>query len=214
MILSTEILQKILQEKLNLNDKTFAYLSLTHKNEFNIRDSLAIALQKEYPIYSVGRELKKIDLSMIQGNKIKVAIEIKSMYLSEILYKNQSHLDGLKEDFNKSLKLSENIFNEMDCKIDEIYGIAIYVFAKDTHNIERSGAELKRAMPELTYPTLITKINGINEINEIKIEMDSKTDKLFPEKKFIKTDIFQIKDNLWYKDIKVEIYGQVIQLKK
>jgi hypothetical protein len=83
--------------------------------------------------YSFGRELKKIDLSIIHDSKIKTVIELKSMYMTEILYKQQTHLTGLQNDFKKSFKLTDSpISNAEGDQITDIYGIMLYVFAEDT----------------------------------------------------------------------------------
>ncbi|MDU5335825.1 hypothetical protein [Enterococcus sp.] len=212
MNLSKEKIQEILQKEIILDRKHFAYLSLTHKNELNFRDILVLYLQDKYENkeYSFGRELKKIDLSIIHDSKIKTVIELKSMYMTEILYKQQTHLTGLQNDFNKSFKLTDYpISNTEGDQISDIYGIMLYVFAEDTCRKKRSGAQLKRDIPELTYPTLITKRN--DGIKSLIKRMEDKTNQLFPDNKYEQTEIFLIEEKLSYKDIEVSLYGQVIK---
>lgn len=113
-------LMENIKESINLFHKNeLAYLSLTGKNELQIRDKLAYTLYMKYPENIVLREHKfkevnsRIDLLI--GNKYvnRDIIELKSMYTFDAKHMKK-FLEYINKDFKKNEMLVDNRINQYE----------------------------------------------------------------------------------------------------
>lgn len=116
-----EDLLRVIQEGIGLfEENELAYLSLTSKNESVIRDKVAYKLHLELKNSIVVKEYKRIDLAILEGDKIKDIVELKSMYTFDSIprVRSKSHfksrtdeyMNEVIEDFHKNSRfLNENV---------------------------------------------------------------------------------------------------------
>ena len=91
-------LLNIVQQALSTFEKCeLAYLSLTSKAEFAVRDKLSWILHRQgLDEVIIARELERIDLAIVSNGKVSEVIEFKSMYSFDLI--SESGLRGYSEE--------------------------------------------------------------------------------------------------------------------
>ncbi|MCQ4696253.1 hypothetical protein NE452_01850 [Paeniclostridium sordellii] len=112
-------LAKVIQGSSNLfRENELAYISLTSKNEFVIRDMMAYKLHLELKSSIVAREYSvkgitsRIDLVILGNYNIKDIIEFKSMYTFDSVDGLDKFIDSVNRDFDKNSSLKNNNTNQ------------------------------------------------------------------------------------------------------
>lgn len=83
-------------------DDELAFLSLTSKNEFVIRDRVAFQIHRMNPHLVVAREYRHIDLAILEQETLVDVLEFKSWYTFDFLEQPKGVSAATKKDFQKN----------------------------------------------------------------------------------------------------------------
>ncbi|WP_455537809.1 hypothetical protein [Terrisporobacter sp.] len=110
---------KSIEESINLfGEDELAYLSLTSKNELVIRDKIAYKLYLDLKDLVIAREYSprgissRIDLAVLDDNKLKDIIDLKSMYTFDGVDGLEKFIDSVNKDFKKNQGLVNSEINQ------------------------------------------------------------------------------------------------------
>lgn len=148
------LIEVIKESMSSFRENELAYLSITSKNELQIRDRIAYELYSKYNNYIISREYKprgvksRIDLAILENNQIKDIIELKSMYTFDAFNINK-FIEAIRKDFNKNSELVIDGVNQYEIIIathvkavpdkEFRYYVKYYSsIAKHTSNIENN----------------------------------------------------------------------------
>lgn len=110
MLLAQTLINTIEEVGNHFNTDELAYLALTHKVEYVIRDKLAFCLHKklsdENSEMLVCRELNRIDLAVVCKDKPLLLLEAKAIYTFDVIKKGKPHKfpEYVLADFEKAAK--------------------------------------------------------------------------------------------------------------
>jgi len=88
-----------------------AYLALTSKPEFAIRDALAFQLYKQllykqpFPKYIVAREWKRKDIAILHNGEPEVFLQLKTWSLFTFIKDSRKHFEDVRDDVRKCQRI-------------------------------------------------------------------------------------------------------------
>ena len=171
-------LVEVIRESMNsFRENELAYLSMTGKNELQIRDRIAYELYRKDNNYIISREYNpkgvksRIDLAIIKDHIIKDIIELKSMYTFDSI-DMKGYISGIKKDFYKNRELVTKETNQYEIiiatHIDKVPNKEFKDYVKYYRLINKHISDIEDSKILIENLDSIIRKEFIQESNEIR----------------------------------------------